>query len=112
MKNEYKEELNKILPLLQSKDDESKKLGVSLFKECKFYLDLMSLKDVKLYILDDPNDEGTELKYFLSYCFSANYPYCADELGEWIRDLLKGTSRVGTKQIIKSILMDFSLYGN
>ena len=112
MKPEYKEELSKILPLLQSEDNESRQLGIGLFKECKFYLDLMGLKNIELYIFDNPDDDETELHDFLNYCFSGNQPYGAEELGEWIRGLLKGTSRVGTKQVVKSILIDFSLYGH
>ena len=98
--------------MLQAEDNESARLGISLFKEFKFYLDLISLKNVELHILDDPNYEDTDLNSFLEYCFSSAQPYGAQELGEWIRGLLRGTSRVGTKQVIKSVLIDFSLYGH
>ena len=64
MKPEYKEELNKILLLLQSRDEESKQLGIGLFKECKFYLDLMGLKNTELRIFDNPDDSETKLYGF------------------------------------------------
>ena len=107
MKLEYKKELEEIMPLLLSEDEESILLSVSLFKQCKFYTELISLKDFELFIDDDPHEE-TNFKSFITYCFE-NKHYGGGELGEWIRDLLKGTSRITAKQIVKTILVDFSL---
>lgn len=108
MKEEYKTELKSILELLESKDNESRLLGISLFLQSKWVKDIKTDPDYENIIIQDYNGNGfwDNTEYVIDYfsdlhssmSFDSNDVYI---IGDLIRSLLDGTSKIALIEVLK-----------
>lgn len=102
MKEEYRTELKKILPLFEANDEESRLLGLNLFYESKWYKNIRNHSDyVDLEIQDVWGSECKDISYtFLSDFFEdevdVKHPSVEDasSIEDLIRCLLNGQSYI------------------